>query len=446
MRRWSCLLRRHRGVRAGSRPAPSKAPSPTRPRRPSRAPASSARNLDTGFTRETDVGARRLLPPAAAAGRPLHADRRSAAVRDAGAGADPGQRQPDACASTSQLELPTVTETVTVAGERAARRHVDQRARPRRHRPRARRSAAQRPQLHAARPAADRRRAAHRRRRHRGRQPAPGQAYAVNGMRPEQNIYLVDGAQNMNRMDGGYALKLPGRRDRRVPHPHAERAAGVRRHRRRHHERRHALGQQPVPRQPLRVRPQRRLRRAQLLLREGRAAQAEPVRRHARRPDRARPRRSSSATTRASATSRASRRRRTVPTAAERQGDFSGMGTPLHQLRRRRRADSRATRSRQAAINPVALQRARPVPARQRLAVASTARRWSARTTSTRPAAASTSTRRRTTSSSRATRTRAATTSTRSRCAAPTCRASRRATTSRRTPPRCRTPASCRRR
>ena len=32
-----------------------------------------------------------------------------------------------------------------------------------------------------------------------------GQAYAVNGMRPEQNVYLVDGAQNMNRMDGGFA-------------------------------------------------------------------------------------------------------------------------------------------------------------------------------------------------------------------------------------------------
>jgi Carboxypeptidase regulatory-like domain/TonB dependent receptor len=36
-----------------------------------------------------------------------------------------------------------------------------------------------------------------------------GQAYAVNGMRPEQNVYLVDGTQNMNRMDGGYALKVP---------------------------------------------------------------------------------------------------------------------------------------------------------------------------------------------------------------------------------------------
>lgn len=36
-----------------------------------------------------------------------------------------------------------------------------------------------------------------------------GHAYAVNGMRPEQNAYLVDGAANMNRMDGGYALRLP---------------------------------------------------------------------------------------------------------------------------------------------------------------------------------------------------------------------------------------------
>src|SRR5688572_1560294 len=36
-----------------------------------------------------------------------------------------------------------------------------------------------------------------------------GQAYAVNGMRPESNMYLVDGGQNVNRMDGGYALRLP---------------------------------------------------------------------------------------------------------------------------------------------------------------------------------------------------------------------------------------------
>jgi hypothetical protein len=36
-----------------------------------------------------------------------------------------------------------------------------------------------------------------------------GQAYAVNGQRPESNNYLLDGATNVNRVDGGYALKIP---------------------------------------------------------------------------------------------------------------------------------------------------------------------------------------------------------------------------------------------
>ena len=36
-----------------------------------------------------------------------------------------------------------------------------------------------------------------------------GQTYSVNGARPEQNNYLIDGAQNLNRMDSGYALKIP---------------------------------------------------------------------------------------------------------------------------------------------------------------------------------------------------------------------------------------------
>jgi hypothetical protein len=35
------------------------------------------------------------------------------------------------------------------------------------------------------------------------------QAYAVNGQRPESNNYLVDGAQNIDRLDAGYALKIP---------------------------------------------------------------------------------------------------------------------------------------------------------------------------------------------------------------------------------------------
>ncbi len=36
-----------------------------------------------------------------------------------------------------------------------------------------------------------------------------GQAYAVNGQRPESNNYLLDGVTNVNRVDGGYALKTP---------------------------------------------------------------------------------------------------------------------------------------------------------------------------------------------------------------------------------------------
>ncbi len=36
-----------------------------------------------------------------------------------------------------------------------------------------------------------------------------GQAYAVDGQRPESNSYLLDGVSNVNRVDGGFALKTP---------------------------------------------------------------------------------------------------------------------------------------------------------------------------------------------------------------------------------------------
>src|SRR6185295_16268484 len=36
-----------------------------------------------------------------------------------------------------------------------------------------------------------------------------GQAYAVNGQRPESNNYLLDGVSNVNQVDGGFALKTP---------------------------------------------------------------------------------------------------------------------------------------------------------------------------------------------------------------------------------------------
>ena len=35
------------------------------------------------------------------------------------------------------------------------------------------------------------------------------QAFAVNGQRPESNNYLLDGARNVDRMDGGFAIKTP---------------------------------------------------------------------------------------------------------------------------------------------------------------------------------------------------------------------------------------------
>lgn len=36
-----------------------------------------------------------------------------------------------------------------------------------------------------------------------------GQAYAVNGQRPESNNYLLDGASNVDSVNGGYALRVP---------------------------------------------------------------------------------------------------------------------------------------------------------------------------------------------------------------------------------------------
>jgi hypothetical protein len=36
-----------------------------------------------------------------------------------------------------------------------------------------------------------------------------GQAYAVNGERPESNMYLLDGAPNVNDVDGGFAIRTP---------------------------------------------------------------------------------------------------------------------------------------------------------------------------------------------------------------------------------------------
>ena len=36
-----------------------------------------------------------------------------------------------------------------------------------------------------------------------------GQAYAVNGQRPESNMYLLDGVTNVNNVDGGFVIGTP---------------------------------------------------------------------------------------------------------------------------------------------------------------------------------------------------------------------------------------------
>ena len=75
-----------------------------------------------------------------------------------------------------------------------------------------------------------------------------GQSYAVNGMRPEQNMYLVDGAQNVNRMDGGYALKLPVEAIAEFRILTQSAPPEYRRHRRRDDERGDPVGSESVSR------------------------------------------------------------------------------------------------------------------------------------------------------------------------------------------------------
>ena len=279
----ACWPRRPRSRR--TRPAPSKAPSPTRRRAPLPARASSAGN-PTPASR----GDHRRAPTASSGCCSLPVGRYSVTVEApqfATVVQEPIQVNVSQTVRVNvQLELSSLTETVTVSGGAQLVDTSTNALGPRRHRPRAGRPAAQRPQLHAARAAADRRRAAHRRRRHGRRQPASGAG--LRGQRHAARAERLPGRRRAEHQPHGRRLRAEaaGRRDRRVPHPHAERAAGVRRHRRRHDERGHAVGRQPVSRQPLRVRAQRRLRRAQLLLRRGRAAQAEPVRRHGRRAGR----------------------------------------------------------------------------------------------------------------------------------------------------------------
>ena len=93
-------------------------------------------------------------------------------------------------------------------------------------------------------------------------------------------------------------------------------------------------GVERLPRQRLRVLPQRRLRRQQLLQQPRRPhqarLQAEPVRRHHRRPDRSATGRSSSPTTRACASTPAQTYLSTVPSMRMRNGDFGEINRVIY--------------------------------------------------------------------------------------------------------------------
>ena len=75
-----------------------------------------------------------------------------------------------------------------------------------------------------------------------------GQTYAVNGTRPEQNMYTIDGGQNVNRMDSGFALKIPVDAIAEFRISDADGNARIWRHRRSYDGRRYAVGEQRIPR------------------------------------------------------------------------------------------------------------------------------------------------------------------------------------------------------
>ena len=92
---------------------------------------------------------------------------------------------------------------------------------------------------------------------------------SINGARPEQNSFLLDGTDinNVyNKTPGSSAGVLLGRRSgARIPGADQRLLGGVRPIRRRHHQRRHAIRRQRVSRHRLRVLPQLRARREELL-------------------------------------------------------------------------------------------------------------------------------------------------------------------------------------
>ena len=114
----------------------------------------------------------------------------------------------------------------------------------------------------------------------------------INGGRPRTNEYLYDGISALQPEPGQVAFFPIVDDIRRVHHRGQQRPRRVRPLQRRRRQRRHPRRHQPAPRQPLRVLPQRRPQRAQLLLAAPHPqarVPPQPLRRHPRRPHPARP-------------------------------------------------------------------------------------------------------------------------------------------------------------
>ena len=216
-------------------------------------------------------------------------------------------------------------------------------------------AAAERPQLRQPDPHHPRRAARHPRLQHRRRrQPGVARLGVVLGQRPAAARQQLHARRRRQQRDlAADGRDLPERRcARRVQAADQHLLGGVRPVARRRGQPADQVGHERVPRQRLRVPPQRRVRRQQLLQqprRTGRSRTSSRTSSAARSAGRSsRTRRSSSATTRAIASRRGRRSSRRCRSMAMRNGDFSEL-IARHLRPARPGSRSRATSSRATA-------------------------------------------------------------------------------------------------
>ncbi len=142
---------------------------------------------------------------------------------------------------------------------------------------------------------------------------ATDQAYSVDGQRPESNNFLIDGADNVSAVDGGFVLKPPIDAIAEFRILTSQRECRVRTQHRLDDQHRHAIGHEFISRGAVGISAQRCDGCVGFLHAHGSAPEAEPVRRDLSAGRSSRTRRSSSRITRASATGRERRVPATVP-------------------------------------------------------------------------------------------------------------------------------------